>query len=112
MTGNLPTGTSRLFRCSCLTDPMNPVMRMAILKIFQVVQRLFAVEDPNVLRLGRRQTPDGPTQVHEVRLDRCVQRMHSDLARQVVRLPGVAGTAGGDDVRPVVRAPAGEWNEV
>src|SRR3984893_12127528 len=87
-------------------------MRMPILEVLEMVERLFAVEDPNVLRLRRRQAPDGPTQVHEVRLDRRVHRMHADLVGQVVRFPGVARAAGGDDVGPVVRATAGEWNEV
>ena len=43
---------------------------------------------------------------YEVRLDRRVERVHPDLARQVVRLPCVAGAAGSDDVRPVVGATA------
>src|SRR5450756_2305863 len=76
------------------------------------MQRLLTIEDSDVLRLGRRQSPDGPAQMHEVRLHRRVYRMHPDLARQAVRFPGVAGAARGDDVGPVVRAPAGERNQV
>ena len=76
------------------------------LEILEVVQGLFTVEDPDVLRLGRRQTTDRPAQMHEVRLDRWMQRVHPDLAWQVVRLPGVAGAAGGYDVRPVVHTAA------
>src|SRR5712671_3178833 len=91
---------------------MNPVMRVPVLEVLEVMQRLLTIEDPDVLRLGRRQAPDGPAQVHEVRLDGSVQRVHPDLARQVVRLTRVAGAAGGDDVGPVVRAAAGEGNEV
>ena len=85
---------------------MNAVIRVAIFQIFQMVQSLLAIEDPNVLSLRRGQTPDRPTQMNKVRLDRGVHRVHPDLVRQVVRLPRVAGAAGGDDVRPVVRAPA------
>ena len=83
-----------------------------VLEILEVMQRLLTVEDPDVLRLGWRQPPNGPAQMHEVRLDRRVHRMHPDLAWQVVRFPGVAGAAGGDDVGPVVRASARERNEM
>ena len=85
---------------------------MPVLEILQVMEGLFAVEDPDVLCLRRRQSPDGPAQVDEVRLDWRVHRMHSDLVRQVVRFPGVAGAAGRDDVGPIVRAAAGERNEM
>ena len=87
-------------------------MRVPVLEVFEVMQGLFAVEDPNVLRLGRRQAADSPAQVHKMGLDGRVERMHPDLAGKVVRLPGVAGAAGGDDVGPVVGAPARERNEV
>src|SRR6476469_5909337 len=87
-------------------------MWMPILEIFQVMECLFAVEDPDVLRLGRGQAADCPAEVHEVGLDRRVERVHADLARKVVRLAGVAGTAGRDDVGPVVSAAAREGDQV
>src|SRR5437870_10177501 len=89
-----------------------PAVVPVTLEVFEVVQRLLTVENPDVLRLGRRQTTDRPAQMHEVRLDRCMQRVHSDFARQVVRLPGVARAARGYDVRPVVRPAAGERDEM
>ena len=82
------------------------VMRVLLLQIFQMMERLFTVEDPDVLRLSRGEAANGPAQMHEVGLDGRLQRMHPDLARQVVRLPRVAGAAGGDDVGPVVGAAA------
>jgi len=109
---HLSTDVWHPFSCSALTDAVHPMMRVSVLEILEMMERLFAVEDPNVLRLGRRQTPDGPAQVHEVWLHRGVKGMHSDLAWEVVRLPRVAGTAGGDDVGPIVRASTGKWNEV
>jgi hypothetical protein len=50
--------------------------------------------------------------MHEVWLDRRVHRVHPDLARQIVRLPRVARTARRHDVGPVVRAAAGERDQV
>ena len=36
------------------------VVGMPLLQIFEVVERLFAVEDADVLRLGRGEATDGP----------------------------------------------------
>src|SRR6266568_3810852 len=102
----LSTSASRSGRELASTEPrltdLVPAVVPVTLEIFQVVQRLLTIENPDVLRLGRRQTADRPAQMHEVRLDRWMQRVHHDLAWQVVRLAGVAGAAGSYDVRPVV----------
>lgn len=82
------------------------IHRVPVLEIFEMVQGLFAVEDPDVLGLGWSQATHSPAKVDEVRLDRSVQRVHPDLIRQVVRLASVAWAASGDDVRPVVGAAA------
>ena len=83
-----------------------PVVRMAVFEIFQVVQRLFSVEKTDVTSLSRRQTPYRPAEVDEMRLYRCVHRMHPDLIRQTVRLARIAGAARGDDVGPLVGSAA------
>src|SRR5256885_11383866 len=67
---------------SCLlTDFVMPVVpavllvqRVTVLEIFEVVEGLFAVENPDVLGLGRSQAADSPAQMHEMGLDRCVER--------------------------------------
>ena len=88
------------------------VHRMSMLEILEVMQGLFAVEQPDVARLRRSESAHGPAQVNKMRLDRSVHRMHSDLARQAVRLASVARAACGDDVRPLVRAATRQRNEV
>ena len=85
---------------------------VAVLEILEMMERFFAVEDPDVLRLRRRQSAHRPAQMNEVRLDRGVHRVHADLAREIVCLLRVAGTARGHDVGPVVGAAAGKWDEV
>src|SRR5690349_12764709 len=81
-------------------------------QLLDLMQRLFAVEEADVLRLDRREAADGPAQVDEVRLDRVRHRVHADLLRHPVPLARIARRAGGDDVRPLVRAAAGERNEM
>src|SRR5688572_9806757 len=93
-----------------MTDAMR--VRMPVLQLLEMVERLFAVEELDVLRLGRGEPSDRPAQVHEVRLDGRMHRVHADLARQVVRLSRVARTARRYDVGPVVGAAAGEGHEV
>lgn len=83
-----------------------------MLEIFEVVKSFFAVEELDVLRLSWRELPHCPGEMHEVRLEWSVHRVHSDFARQAVRLAGVAGAAGGDDVGPVVGSAAGDRDEV
>lgn len=83
-----------------------------MLEILEIVQRLLTIEHANVLRLGRRELSHRPREVHEVRLDRRVHRMHSNLTRQTVRLASVAWTARCYDVRPFVRSAARQRNEV
>lgn len=82
------------------------VVRMLVLEILEVVQSFFAIEHLDVLRLRRRKLADRPRQMHEVRLDGIVHRMHSNLARQAVSLARVARAACRDNVRPVVRSAA------
>src|ERR1700675_1495933 len=42
-----------------------PIVRVPMLQIFEVMERLFAVEELDVLRLRRGQSPDRPAQMHE-----------------------------------------------
>ena len=88
------------------------VVRMTVLEVLEVMQRLFAVEELDVSRLRRGQAADGPAEMNEVRLDWRVHGMHPDLVRQTVRLAGVARTACRNDVRPVVRSAARQRNEM
>ena len=87
-------------------------MRVPLLQIFQMVERLFPIKELDVFRLGRGQSAYGPAEVHEVGLDGSVHRVHPDLARKIVRLPRVARAARGHDVGPVVRSATGERNQV
>ena len=80
--------------------------KVSMLEILEMMQRLFSVEQLDVLRLRRGQPSHCPTQVNEVRLHRCVHRVHADLAWKVVRLPRIAGTTCGHHVRPIVRTTA------
>ena len=85
---------------------------MPVFQILEMVQCLFAVEQPDVSRLCRRQATHRPAQVNKVRLDRSVDRMHSDFTRQTVRLARIARAARGHDVRPLVRSATRQWNQV
>ena len=71
-----------------------------------------AVEEPDVLRLNRREPPHCPGQVHEVRLVRRGVREHPDLVGQMVPLPGITRTARGYHVGPVVTAAPRQRNQV
>ena len=55
-----------------------PVVRMPVLEILEVMQRLLAVEQLDVPRLRRGQATNRPAKMHEVRLDR---RDASDASR-------------------------------
>jgi hypothetical protein len=98
-------------RRGLMPDVMNG-MRVALLQIFEMVERLFPIKEPDVLGLGRGESSYRPTQVNEMRLDRRVHRVHPDLAGQIVRLPRIARTARRHDVGPVVRAAARERDQV
>ena len=87
-------------------------MWMPVLQILEVMQRLFAVEHPDVLRLRWRKLSHRPRQMHEVRFHRRLHRVNSNLARQTVRLPRVAWAAGSHDVRPLVGSTARQRNEM
>ena len=78
----------------------------------ELVQRLFPVEQANVLRLRGRESAHRPAQVYEVGLHRVNERVHPDLPRQPIPLASVAGGAGGDAVRPIIRPAAGERDQV
>src|ERR671938_108467 len=78
----------------------------------ELVQRLFPVEQANVLRLRGREPTHRPAQVYEVRLHRVDEWVHPDLRRHPVPLSSVTGGAGGHAVRPLVRPASGEWDEV
>ena len=47
-----------------------PFVRVPVLEILELVQRLFPVEELDVLGLRRGKPAHGPAQMHEVRLDR------------------------------------------
>ena len=72
-----------------MRDVMNS-MRVPLLQIFQMVERLFPVKELDVLCLRRGQPAYGPAEVHEVWLERTMQRMHVDLVGQMIRLARVA----------------------
>jgi len=81
-------------------------------ELLQMVKHLAAVERLDVPRLRRRETPNRPAEMHEVRLHRMRERVHPDLLWKPVSFARVARTARGDDVRPVVRPAARQWHEV
>ena len=85
---------------------------MFAFELLDLMQDLGTVEESDVPSLGRGQAANGPAQVHEVGLDRVRHRVHSDLARQAVRLPRVTRAARGYDVAPVVRSTPGQWDQV
>ena len=87
-------------------------MPRTVLQILKLMEDLGAVECSDVLGLDGRQAPNGPAQMHEVGLDRMRERMHPDLFRQLIPLPGVTRAACGDDIAPVVGAATGERNQV
>lgn len=101
------TVTVRMGVLSVLGVDELAVVRMAVLEILEVMQRLFTIEQLDVTRLSRSETTNGPAEMNEVRFHWGVHGVHSDLARQTVRLARVARTARRDDVRPVVRPTAG-----
>jgi hypothetical protein len=78
----------------------------------QRLQRLVAAEQLDVLRLLPREPAYRPGQVDEVRLARDRQRVHPALLREMVTLPGVAGTARRHHVGPLVVPAAGERDQV
>ena len=98
-------GRARLYE-HAQEDDRDLTRRGAVLELLELVQRLRAVEQPDVVRLLGSETPHGPAQVHEVRLDGLNDRMHPDLLGQAIRLAGVARSARRDHVRPVVRPAA------
>src|SRR6266849_241305 len=75
-------------------------------------QHIGSVEEPDVLRLRPREAAHGPREMHEVRLMGGAERIHTDFLGQQVPLAGVAARAGGEDVRPSVRAAAGQRHEM
>ena len=81
-------------------------LRHALLERLQLMQHLIAVERADVARLNRREAPNGPTEMHEVRLDRMREGMHSDFFGETVPFARVARAARGDNVRPIVRSTA------
>ena len=83
-----------------------------MLQLLEMMQHLAAVERADVARLRRRESPDGPAEMHEVRLDRVRQRVHPDLLGKAIALARVARAAGGDDVRPLVRSAARQRDQV
>src|SRR6185503_9129734 len=87
-------------------------LRHALFERLELMQHLIAVERADVPRLDGREAAHGPAQMHEMRLDGMREGMHPDLFRQPVSLARIAGAARGDDVGPVVRAAAGERDEV
>src|SRR5581483_8005650 len=93
-------------QCAKRSERSVNLMRVAMLELFQVVQRLGTIEELDVLGLRRRKPTHGPAQMDEVRLDRQGNRMHPDLLRQAVGLPSIARPARRDDVRPIVRPTA------
>src|SRR5947209_18978348 len=84
----------------------------AMLEELDLMQHFVAIEGPDVPRLGWGQAAYGPAQVDEVRLDRMCERVHSDLFGQSIAFPRIARAAGRDDVPPLVRAAAREWDEM
>lgn len=83
-----------------------------MIKLLKMMQGLIAIEHLDVVTLRRREAAHRPAEMDEVRLDRRVHRVHSNLARQAVGLAGVAWAAGRYDVRPIVAATAGERDQV
>lgn len=75
-------------------------------------QRLVPIEHSDVLGLNWRETPDCPGQVHKVRLVRHGKGRHTALVNEPVPLPGVTRRARRQHVRPVIRSPTRERNEV
>src|SRR5512143_1501543 len=72
-----------------------PLMRAqtSVLELLEVMQHLAAVERADVARLRRRQPAYRPAEMHEVRLDRMREWMHSDLFGHMIALPRVARAA-------------------
>jgi hypothetical protein len=88
------------------------VLRQPRLERLELMEHLIAVERPDVSRLDRRESANGPAEVNKVRLDGVREGMHPDFFGQTIPLASVARAAGGDDVRPIVRTAARQRNEV
>ena len=73
----------------------------SVLELLQMMEHFAAVEGLDVAGLRRREAADRPAEMHEVRLDGMRERVHPDFLRETIALTRVAGTASGDDVRPV-----------
>src|SRR5690349_7537353 len=61
-------GSLRLDVMAMLVDEL-AIVRMAMLEVLEIVQRLLTIEHPDVARLRWRETADCPREMHEVRLD-------------------------------------------
>src|SRR6266487_4862681 len=90
----------------------SPTRGMTMFEILEMVQCLFAVEQPDVPRLRRRQSTNCPAQMNEVRLDGRIDRMHTDFTRETVRLPGVTRAARSHNIRPLVRSTTRQRHEM
>jgi len=90
----------------------SPTRGVPVLEILEMVQCLFAVEQPDVSRLRRRQSSHRPAQMNEMRLDGRVERMHTDFTRKAVRFARIARAACSHNVRPFVRSTARERHEM
>src|SRR5665213_1339548 len=84
----------------------------AVLELLEMMQHLAAVERLDVARLRRRESPHGPAQVNEMRLDGMRERMHSDLFGQPIAFARVTGAARRHDVGPLIRLAARQRNQV
>src|SRR6185437_4716511 len=78
----------------------------------QVIERGAAIENLDVLGLRWRETTHRPCQLNEMRLEGRGKRMHSDLARQVIGLARIAGTARRNDVGPYIQPPTRQWDQM
>ncbi len=76
------------------------------------VQGGLSIEEPNVLRLCPAQAADRPGQMHEVGLERWMERVHPAFFGKPVSLPGVATATGRDDVGPGVPPPTRNRHEM
>jgi len=91
---------------------MRDFMMSAMLELLEMMEHFAAVERLDVSRLRRRETPNRPAEMHEVRLDRMRQRMHTDLFRKAIAFARVARAARGHDVRPLVRTATRQRHEM
>lgn len=75
-------------------------------------QHIDAVEHPDVLRLHRRDPPDGPHQLDIVRLVRRMGGKHAHLLGQMAALPVVTRRTRCDDVLPHIQTAARDRDDV